>query len=166
MTDHHGSRAATADAALLDAAKPPRSRNNILSFCFFNPRNGPEPTLEPVHQNNSRFSVSSKQDDRAADQAPDWDRPRLGHQQEPSCCVVAVTREGFCGRGAAAGRHSQHEVLLPAWLVSTHGDGGTLHILHLQSHVGVEFVCKEKKREEEQFRVSVVTSCFQPASSK
>lgn len=88
-------RAATAAAALLDAANPPRSRNNILSFCFFNPRNGPEPTLEPVYQDNNRFSVSSKQDDLAADQAPDWDRPRLGHQQEPSCCVVAATREGF-----------------------------------------------------------------------
>lgn len=40
----------------------------------------------------------------------------------------------------------QHEVLLPAWLVSPHRDGRTLDILHLQSHVGVEFVWKKKKR--------------------
>ena len=33
--------------------------------------------------------------------------------------------------------HLQHEVLLPAWFVSSHRDGGALDILHLQRHVGV-----------------------------
>lgn len=36
---------------------------------------------------------------------------------------------------------SQHEVLLPAWLVASHGNGGALDILHLQRHVGVKFLC-------------------------
>lgn len=59
--------------------------------------------------------------------------------------------------GAAAGRNSQHEVLLPAWLVSTHGDGGALHILHLQSHIGVEFVCENRERNSQG---SVIFSCW------
>lgn len=42
------------------------------------------------------------------------------------------------------GRHSQHKVLLPAWLAASHGDGRALNILHLQGHVRVKFLCKKK----------------------
>lgn len=37
----------------------------------------------------------------------------------------------------------QHEILLPARLVAADRDGGAFDILHLQRHVGVEFVWTE-----------------------
>lgn len=40
-------------------------------------------------------------------------------------------------------KHSQHEVLLPAWLTASHSDGCALNILHLQGHVCVKFLCKK-----------------------
>lgn len=42
-------------------------------------------------------------------------------------------------------KHSQHEVLLPAWLTASHSDGCALNILHLQGHVCVKFLCKKRK---------------------
>lgn len=59
--------------------------------------------------------------------------------------------EGAGGFGSgegwrAAGRDSQHEVLLPAGLAAAHGDCGAFDILHLQRHVCVEFLCVGETR--------------------
>lgn len=51
----------------------------------------------------------------------------IGQEEQSKKCVVTG--------------HLQHEVLLPAWLVASHGNGGALDILHLQRHVGVKFLC-------------------------
>lgn len=40
-------------------------------------------------------------------------------------------------------KHSQHKILLPAWLTAAHSDGCALNILHLQGHVCVKFLCKK-----------------------
>lgn len=40
----------------------------------------------------------------------------------------------------------QHEILLPAGLAPPHSDGRALDILHLQSHVCVEFLCGGESR--------------------
>lgn len=42
--------------------------------------------------------------------------------------------------------HSQHEILFPAGLAPPHSDGRALDILHLQSHICVEFLCGGESR--------------------
>lgn len=77
-----------------------------------------------------------------------WDTSRTApplEKQTNSCCsqfpCVCVC---LCACVSAA--HSQHEVLLPAGLVTTHCDGCALHILHLQRHVGVKLVWNNKHK--------------------
>lgn len=56
-------------------------------------------------------------------------------------------------------KHSQHEILLPAWLTASHSDGRALNILHLQGHVCVKFLCRENG-----VRMSLVMFLFIPNS--
>ena len=41
---------------------------------------------------------------------------------------------------------SQHEILLPAGLAASDSDSRAFDILHLQGHVGVEFLCGSEGR--------------------
>lgn len=41
---------------------------------------------------------------------------------------------------------SQHEILLPAGLAASDSDSRAFDILHLQGHVGVEFLCGSESR--------------------
>lgn len=51
--------------------------------------------------------------------------------------VTGDKRDAFGGEEG----DSQHEVLLPAGQVASDRDGCALHILYLQSHIGVELLC-------------------------
>lgn len=56
-------------------------------------------------------------------------------------------------------KHSQHEILLPAWLTASHSDGRALNILHLQGHVCVKFLCRKSG-----VQISLVMFLFIPNS--
>lgn len=56
-----------------------------------------------------------------------------------------MVSENVAGDVSEGEKHSQHKILLPAWLTATHSDGCALNILYLQGHVCVKFLCKKKK---------------------